>query len=240
MKGIVKCIIAGAIIIGIGLAIVIITLAVNGWSVKKPEFEMLSYTAEGENSSLDIRIGGGQLKTQFYDGDKIVITYPSSSVFKSEINESNGVFHYSSKFKSAWIWGSWDIPETVIKLPKDGVFDLNFEVDAGTVNIASGSYGKVNVNVDAGTLTLDTLTCESLYCEINAGECKVKRLKCPDINLEINAGALFVDVEGIKSEYDIKATVNAGSCNVGNQTVAGGKKLVVECNAGSVKVTFND
>ena len=240
MKGIIKTVIAGGVIIGIGLAIILITLAVNGFSVKKPEFETLTYTAEGENTSLNIHIGAGQVKTEFYDGDRITIEYPSSTSFKSEISERDGVLNYSATIKSVWFWGSWDIPQTTIKLPKDVVYDLDFEVSAGTVDIASGVYGKVNIEVSAGTLTLDTTTCDKLTCKISAGEFKVKKLSCPDIKAKISAGDISINIDDVREAYDIKANVSAGSCNVSNQTVSGGKKLEVDCSAGSVKVTFNN
>lgn len=241
MKGIIKAAIIGGVIIGLGVAIILITLAVNGWSVKKPEFDMQSYTAESEISSLNIHIGAGQVKVEFYDGDKIVVDYPVSDIFKPETSEKNGVFTFTSMpKKNHWFIGSWDIPKTTIKLPKDTVYDLDFEVNAGTVDIASGVYGKVEIEVNAGTLTLDSTTCDKLNCKLSAGECKIKKLNCPDIKAKISAGSLSINIDDKKSAYDIKASVSAGSCNVSNQTVGGDKKLEVDCSAGSINVTFNN
>ena len=240
-----KWLIAGGVILSILISIVLCvaiasgTLAVNGFFAK-PEFEMQTFTAGDKNNALDISIGAGQVKTEFYDGDRIVIDYPASPVFKTEISEKNGVLTYKAEPRRVWFWGSWDIPETTIKLPKDEIYNLDFEIDAGTVNIASGVYGIVNIEINAGTLTMEKLTCDILTCEINAGECKIKELACPNIKAEVNAGSLSIDIDDYMEEYDIKTNVSVGSCNISDQTVEGGKKLRIECSAGAVKVTFKN
>ena len=46
--------IAGIIIIAIGAAVLIGTLAFNGWSFKRPEFEMLEYSEySGDTIEID-------------------------------------------------------------------------------------------------------------------------------------------------------------------------------------------
>lgn len=238
MKGIIKCVIAGAVIIGIGLAIVLGALAFNGWSVKKPTFTTQSYTAENDNTSINISIDAGSFKTEFYDGDKIAIEYPVSSVYKTEISENDGVFRYESDLKKTWFMGNLNIPDTVIKLPENVCFNLDIEVNAGTVNIASGGYGKVVIEVNAGTLKADGIKCEKFSGDVNAGTMKVTKLDCADIKADVSAGSVNIDIDGAKADYNIKADVSAGSCNVSNQTVENGKSLVVDCSAGSIKVSF--
>ena len=238
MKGIIKCVIAGAIIIGIGLAIVLITLAVNGWTLKKPEFEMQSYTAENNNTEIDITVNAGSVKTEFYDGDTITIDYPTSSIYSCKISEKDGVFRYESKIKKTLFWGTINIPETTIKLPKDIIFNVEAEVNAGSIKISAGEYGKIEVDVNAGAFTSEEVKCTTFNCEVNAGRLEAKKLDCADIKAEVNAGALEININGAKADYDIKAEVYAGSCNVSNQTGSGGKKLDVECSAGSANVTF--
>ena len=238
MKGIVKCVIAGAVIIGIGLAIVLGTLGVNGCSVKKPEFTTNTYTAENDNTALKIRINAGSFKTEFYDGDKITIEYPVASVYKTEISENDGVFRYESELKKTWFMGNLNIPDTVIKLPESVRFNLDVEVNAGTVNIAGGEYGKVDAEVNAGTLKAEGIKCEKFIAEVHAGTMNVTKLDCADIKAEISAGSLKLDIDGAKADYNIKADVSAGSCNVSSQTVENGKSLDVDCSAGSIKVTF--
>ncbi len=257
MKSWIKCIIAGAVIFVVGIGVIIGTLAFNGWSVKSPKFDMQTYTAEKDNNTIDITVGAGSVKTEFYDGEKITIDYPSASMFESEISEDDGIFRYRSRVKRFWFLGAPSIPETVIKLPKNIVFNLDFDVNAGSVSIAGGEYSAVKINVDAGKLTVNESVCENFECEVNAGyleainltcskfDCEVsagkldvKKLDCPCIIADVSAGTLVMNVAGAKSDYEIRADVSAGSCNIGNQWGGNGKKLEVECSAGSIYVSF--
>ena len=259
MKAIVKGLIIGLIVIVIGAAILITALALNGWTFKKPEFVNQTFTATEDNTVIKIDVGAGAVKTEFSDGDKIQIDYPSATVFTTEINEANGVFSYKSKIKWALFWKTWSIPDTVIKLPQNVIFDLDFEVNAGTVNVASGSYGKVDIEVNAGTLTVNSsdcsvfkcdvsagllsvndVSCDSFDCEVSAGKLDVSALKCPDIKADVSAGTIILGIDGVKAEYTISASKSAGSCNVSNQTGNTEKSLRVEVSAGSINVNFSN
>ena len=99
MKGIVKGIVIGLIIIIIGAAILITGLALSGWKIERSDFETRTFTAEGENTALNIEIGAGSVTTEFYDGDKVIIEYPVAKHFVSEAKERDGRVYYSSKFK---------------------------------------------------------------------------------------------------------------------------------------------
>ena len=66
MKAVIKAIIAGSVIIGIGLIVLIVALALNGWKFM-PKFEMAEYVAEGEIGELKIDNAVGNVKTEFYD-----------------------------------------------------------------------------------------------------------------------------------------------------------------------------
>ncbi len=257
MKSWIKCIIAGAVILVIGIGIIIGTLAVNGWSIKSPNFETQTYIAANENHSINIEVGAGSVKTEFCDDDKITIVYPSSKIFKSEISENNGVFRYYSRLRRFWFLGAPNIPDTIIKLPKNIVFNLEIDVNAGSVEIAGGEYANVKIEINAGKLTVNQsvcknfdsevsagnlevrdLTCPKFECEVSAGRLDVKKLDCPDISADVSAGALIMNIVGAKADYEIRTNVSAGTCNIGNQTGGNGKKLSVECSAGTIAVTF--
>ena len=73
MKGYVKCIIAGAIILGIGIAVLLVALALNGWhfdfkefSFNETEYEMKSYTAENQYTDLKVDISAGEVEVVYY------------------------------------------------------------------------------------------------------------------------------------------------------------------------------
>ena len=259
MKGVIKAVIAGSIIIGIGIAVLLITLAVNGWTFKPPVFDMHTFTAEEEIAALDINIGAGSVKTEYYDGDKITIDYPVSSATKTDINVNNGTLKFSTKTKRLISFGKWNIPETTIKVPEGLILDLKLDMDAGTVNIAYGNYNnleldvdagtvhvnggtckKVKLDIDAGSIKLNDVNCEKLDCELSAGSLKMENLTCPDAKIDVSAGSASIKFTGSQAEYTIIRKVSAGSCNVGAQTGSTDKKIVLDVSAGSVKIDFAD
>ncbi|MDE7440517.1 MAG: DUF4097 domain-containing protein [Clostridia bacterium] len=260
MKAIWKGFIAGIVLIVIGAGIIIATLAVNGWSVKEVNYTMETYKAQNDNNSIELDMGAYSLKTEFYDGDKIEITYPVSSGWRTSIKEKDGKLKFETKTK--WYFTLFKInkpPETVIKLPKDKVVDIKIDLGAGTVKLASGVYGNIDLDVSAGTLStsgitcnkldcdvsagtlkIDGINCNNLICDVSAGKLSLNDVTCPDIKADVSAGTVIIGVNGAKNDYTIRASVSAGSCNVSNQTGATDKKLYVSCSAGSVKVNFSD
>ena len=258
MKSVVKWVIAGSAILAIGLGILIAALAINGWSIDA-KYTMETYTAQDDNSFVELEIGASVLKTEFYDGEKIEITYPASKSFKTKINENNGKFSFESKVKwFAQFFNTPKVPETTVKLPKNKVVDLVIDLGAGTVKLADGVFGNITIEVGAGKLEASNLECKTLSCDISAGSADIKAvtcsalicdisagklgiasLTCPEIKADVSAGKLDIAVNGVKSEYSIRASVSAGSCNLTNQTGTTDKTLVVDCSAGTVTVSFN-
>lgn len=259
MKAFWKCFIIGIVIIAIGAGILITTLAVNGWSVS-PNYTLTTVTAEQDNTAVEIDAGLGAIKTEFYDGEKIEITYPVSKVYKTEITERDGKLTYAVKNK--WYASFFNFsatPETVIKLPKNKVFEMKIDLGAGTVNLTGGVYANLDIDVSAGrldaagvtcerldcdvsagTVKLDGVNCSVLNCDVSAGKLEINSLICPDIDADVSAGRLEISVDGTKSEYTIISSVSAGSCNVSDQTGTTGKKLKVDCSAGSIDVSFGN
>ena len=260
MKGIGKAIISGVIIIAIGIAILLIGLALNGWSIGFKEFEMKRYEAVEENTSLKVDFGAGNLKTVFYDEDKIAIDYPTTKGYSTDISEKNGKLSFKTKVKMfSFGIGKWQIPDAVIYLPKDIVFDLNFDLGAGTVDIESGKYGNIKIDVGAGTFTMgDTvctdfnadvsagklevsrLDCRKADLDVSAGKIKISSLTCPEIYADVSAGSLEICVAGVKAEYSISTSVSAGSCNLTPQTGTTDKKINADVSAGSINITFTE
>lgn len=241
MKAIWKGLIVGIVLIIIGAAIIITTFAINGWSAKSPKFSIETYTAQKDYTSVKIDIGASTVKTQFYDGEKIEITYPVSRGYRSEITERDGTLKFENYIKwYAQLFHFSDAPETVIKLPKDKIFNLDIDVGAGLVTLAEGVYGNVTIDVSAGKLEANGIACDKINCDVSAGKLDIKALTCPDIKADVSAGRLEMNVVGAKSDYTIHASVSAGSCNISNQTGTTDKRLAVDCSAGSIEITFSN
>lgn len=270
MKGWVKGLIAGIIIAVIGIAVLLVGLAINNWKFASamPEFKTLTYSEEKENSSVKVEVNAGRVKTEFYDGDKIQIDFPVAEKYNPEISEENGTLIYKSptvKWYNYWGWSHSKVPYTVIRLPKDHIFNkadiynIEIEVNAGTVEITQGKYDNVKIEVNAGAVTTGAITCNKFDCEINAGAMNVeslicnvskfevnagagnfKKVSCGDITADVSAGALKMKLDGVRAEYNITAIKSAGSCNVVNQNGTTDKKLKVGVSAGSADITFTN
>lgn len=268
MKSWIKCIIAGSVILGIGIAIVIIALACNGWSVKNfqfpiplnHEFEMKTYTSEEEITKLKIELYAGSIETVYSDDDKITVEYPESEIFSTDCSLENGVLSISNG-KRHWYSFTWcfRIPKITVKIPENAVYDLELRLNAGYVNLAETDYGKVNVYLNAGSLDMGKATCSDFTCELNAGSVNVKGLStekvyvklnagsfnadevvCPDIQTKLNAGSASFGIIGIKSEYNVFVEKNAGSCNISNASGSTDKEIRAKINAGSLSFEFSN
>lgn len=260
MKAIIKAIIAGSVIIGIGLILFIAGLGLNGWKFM-PEFEMEQYIAEGEVTELRIDNAVGNVKTEFYDGDKVTVDYPVSDRYVMRIEKSAGVLMLNGLNKRHWYNFSFlpsTLPETVVKIPQGAVLKLDVKVNAGSVKLAEGRYKETSVKMNAGSIHANGISCPAFKCEVNAGAISIKSLEsesfdcklnagsfnaeqvvCPQIRLKVNAGSAGLKVRGTKEEYTISVDKSAGSCNLTSQTGTDEKKKIdIDLSAGSVNVSF--
>ena len=263
MKGFVKCIIAGAVILGIGIAILIIALAVNGWKFdfKETEYEMKSYTAEGKFDTLSVDISAGEVEIVYYDGETIKFDYPENNRFTATVTESNSEISFVSKKKHFWDWINWgtpSLPKTTISVPQDCKLNLNIDLNAGTINLPDGEFEKLNLHLNAGEIKGNEITASSVECKMNAGAAKfeslqcasstfklnagtieISRLECDKITANFNAGTATFGVVGTATEYTVDITKNAGSCNIDNHTGTNAAKSITgKMNAGTLKVSF--
>ncbi|MDE7306656.1 MAG: DUF4097 domain-containing protein, partial [Clostridia bacterium] len=235
MKGIVKALIIGGVIIGVGIIILIIALSLNDWKLKgNVDFETATYECQSKNINLDVEIDAGSVKTEFYDGDKIVIEYPAAKGFKTTIRELDGTLIFKAPRK-VWYrnWFlSFDIPNTVIRIPESfAPMNVKFDIDAGSAYLADGTYGTVNVdidagsfkgeniicstlkvNIDAGSVSVNSAQCQFFDCEVDAGSVTVNKLTADSTTLDVDAGSVTISFAGIEEDYTITKRVRAGSC----------------------------
>ena len=258
MSGTVKAVIAGIVILVIGTIIFVITLACNGWSFKGAKYEMQKYVSANGVNCLDLEIGAGALKFEYSDIENIEIDYPESSQFNVSVGENAGKLSFSFKKKWYASFLSWYSPEIIIRLPSVAVYDLNLDMNAGTVYLGSGNFGDVSLDIDAGTVKIMTANCESLRMEMNAGTFRAEEIICPVIDVDmsagtmtaakvtadrtkvnLDAGTLKLGFTGDRAEYGISSKISAGSCNVSSQTGSTTKTIDVDLSAGTAKFEFN-
>lgn len=264
MKGLGKAIGAGIAVILVGVIVLIVALGLNDWKFESmTKYEMKNYESSEEISTIKLDFAIGTIKTEFYDGDKIKIDYPENDYLTTTITEENGILTASANRNKRW-WMNFGIflkklPTTVISIPRNSSISLDFEINAGTVNVADGNYESVKLMLNAGTVTLGDITCTNLQCNVNAGTFNVKsvicekvkcdlnagtvnlsNVLCDDIKVDVSAGTANIQVKGEKAAYNITASVSAGSCNVKNQHGSDANKNIdVDVSAGTVNIKFN-
>lgn len=258
MRGFVKMIIAGAIIVGIGFAVLLLALGLNGWSFK-PNFETREYSSAEENTALDVKLDAGKLKIEYHDGEDIQISYPVAKGYETKIIESDGKLSVEGN-KHHWYTFTWGvtIPETVIKIPRDKIKNVEIKLNAGTVDLADGAFENVKVKVNAGSCNVGEITgcnrfevklnagsvnvkgaeCNAFSCDINAGSAKFQKIDSAESKLEVSAGSASLAFAGAVEEYTATVNVSAGSCNGLSTRTGGDKTIDVKVSAGSVNVSF--
>lgn len=258
MKTYVKFLIAGGVIAAVGVIIMLVALAVGGWSLKA-KYEMKTFTSQEEFSTVYVRQDAGSVKCEYYDGSETVIEYPTSKLFDSAVKIEDGALKVQTRRKWYALWGNPVMPETVIKLPRSASgAAMNFKINAGSTTLGSGTYGNITVNIDAGQFAAGDIECAALKCNINAGQIKINSVQCALLELDVDAGRTeissidaaktIVNVDagsavlgfcGAQSEYTVNVKIDAGSCNVGNSTGTTDKTILLDIDAGSAKLTFS-
>ncbi|MDE5943676.1 MAG: DUF4097 family beta strand repeat-containing protein [Clostridia bacterium] len=254
--------ICGAVILGVCF-FVIIPVKYACRFFKNSIVTMTSYTAEEDYTAVKINAERCSVRTEFYNGDKITVDYPVIKGYQWSISnaDGDGLLTLSSNMPSNYLTllGSVNIPDAVIKLPENVLFDVEVETAAGSVTLANGNYNNIKVDLAAGSFYANTVTCESINCKINAGSFYADSMTCNDIRCDINAGEINIDeltcnsltasvdmgsleigMTGLKSEYTISAVCNMGSSNLSTQTGSSDKKIDVSVSMGSLEVTFDN
>ena len=227
MKGVVKMIIAGAVILGIGIAVLLLALGLNGWTFS-PNFTTEEFTSTEENEALNVQLAAGRLKIEYHDEDNIKITYPVAKGYETTVTESDGTLSIEGN-RHKWYVFSWGVtfPETVIKIPAGKIKEISVSLNAGTVEIPDGDFTKVTLKLNAGTVNAGNISGAELFnVELNAGT--------------VNAEAVTANLNftGAKSDYTATVNVSAGSCNGISTQTGGDRSLTVKVSAGSCNVSF--
>lgn len=240
MKAWVKGIIAGAVIAAIGVAVFIGGLWLNGWKMPNVNysFEMRTYTSENADlTNLKLDLDAGPLKTEFYDGETVMVEYPECEDFGYEIAESNGLLEVKP-VKSFWHWFRWlpwstsNIPATVIKLPQNKIYDLELYMGAGMITLADGNYGKLNLDISAGTVKAESIACADFNIDMAAGTVNAGKIVCDSFGIDLAAGTVTVG----------EAATDKLICDISAGTVSfkqiQSNYTSIEASAGTVNAAF--
>ena len=231
MKRFAKVMIAGAVIMGIGLAILIAALAVGGGNFQD-DYEIKTYECSEENVSLDIDFSIGKLDVDFYDGEKIKIEYPENKLLSASVKESSGKLSFKTDYRRKLNLFRWlrKIPATKIWIPQGPVMNVKINMDAGEAKFADGEYGDFNLYMNAGSFEMNDADCVTLSVTLNAGAVDMNSVSSvEDVKFQVNAGK--IDIDSLNCPY-VVTDVNAGDVSVDKMQVP---KVDVDISAGSVK-----
>ncbi len=214
MKAWVKGVIAGAVIAAIGVIILIAGLYFNDWNYAYGAGNITMETAEFDSepvNSILINVDSSAVKTEYYEGEKIIVDYPVSERYVSEVVLTDKSLRISGRHRRFWwqilSFNFGNLPEITIKLPFDKVVDLTLNMDAGKARIASGAFGKIDLKLSAGDVHLDDVVCENFNAELDAGYIQTKNIACTNFNADLNAGSVKT---GNVVCSNFKADLNAG------------------------------
>ena len=195
MNKIGKAIAAGVAIIIIGAIIMVVALGLNDWKIDD-SYEMKAYDAENVVTSIKLDFAVGRIQTRFYDGERVKVEYPENRFLSTACSEANGELTVKTTSNVRWFnFGSLfrPIPEAVISVPKGSELNLDFSVNAGTVDIAEGSYGEIKISINAGTVNLNDAACGKFSAKLNAGTFNAGKLSAATVDCVVNAGHIKID-----------------------------------------------
>ena len=256
-----KTFIICGILASLAIAIGIILVIVGGTSgLGDSYYTDESYTAQNEVSRIKLDVAAGTAKVGFYEGDSVQIDYQTNQRYGFTVRESDGTLTIEQSHGVWWLnWGIMrKVPTAIIKIPRHCIPDLDIEIGAGSVDVDSGTYGKIKADVSAGKLnfgrivcadadcrvsagdlSFDFVDCSYVSCNVSAGNATFRTVKSDNINIDVSAGNTTMYVLGSISDYTIHVNKSAGSCNLTTQIKPDAKKRIdIDVSAGSVNVHF--
>ncbi|MDE5654684.1 MAG: DUF4097 domain-containing protein [Clostridia bacterium] len=232
MKGFVKVIIAGAVLLVVGVVILVIALGIYGWQIDD-DYDMKNYECTEQNTILDIDFSAGTLEINYYDGEKIKIEYPENKNLSASIVETNGKLSFTTTTKRKWNIFNWfnKIPTAKIWIPQGEIIDIDLDMNAGVTKVAEAEFGNFNIKMNAGTLQMDNATCKKMSVDMNAGTINVKDVVSAEaIRIDLSAGALSIQSLVCPS---LVGDISAGSVNISRLQTA---SVDFDISAGAVKL----
>lgn len=209
---------------------VLLIINVISWATT-PNFVIKTFTASTNAQSLNISGFAGEIKTQIYDGEQIVIEYPYSDRVGYSAFENDGKVTLSHNTSVFW-FNAKKMPETVIKIPQKVALNLDATIDAGTFYLCDGQFGTVNLDLNAGSVHVGEITCANFDCDIDAGQLEANGVICEYFSCDIDAGeANLKSVECNSTEIE----VDAGSMEISRCLT---DNIKISVNAGEAKIAM--
>lgn len=237
--------IAGSIILTIGIVLSIVAISTIGISESKYEKKLVitenTYSASNINKfSLKVNADKVTLvsedRTDFYIQNKELedLTYKVENINNSlSITQTRNSLN--SIFSLNWAKNKvFTNTPLIIKVPSSLEIDYSIEINGGVININQIKGKNVDLDVNAGTISISELSSSKLDISLNAGALEVNNLISSYIDVSVNAGA--ASLKNVNAS-NVDISVSAGACSyegivekIGNFSIS----------AGSLSVTLTD
>ena len=181
------------------------------------------------------------------DNKSVVDVYLTEKDYDAYLELNAGKFNIKDDFN----FSSLTIDVSAGSFNCDGNINVSgdavFKISAGELNVNKDVKvdGKATVKVSAGDMAFKNLEASKTDIKISAGDIVMKKLTSDDIEFDISAGDLTININGVKSDYNIKIDESAGSCTIDGRRVhddyetdGGSKRLDGDISAGKATITF--
>ena len=192
------------------------------------------FTSAGTVNEFEINGAPGKIYMQFFDGERVEIDYPTTTLLDYKICEKDGkiiITHGGFKFSNV-SFKPKKIPAMFINIPRGIAPDCKIELAAGTLELGDGDYGKIAAYVKAGKLEAGRFSCTDAEFDTDAGKIAIGSVACRKIRFEINSGKL--DAERVNAD-EAAFEVNAGKASVGQSDF---KRTEIRVNTGKADITL--
>lgn len=258
MKSVLKGLVIGLTLIAVGLAVFLFGFGLNGWTLLPDYTKNVQAYKPEKIELLEFDADAGNIRLQPYDGENIRIEYYTSSLYSVTVSASGNTLNYKSRYRQWSNVFGYSMPESVVYLPQDNLYDIRVDLQTGYFKFSEGAYGKADisaragavrllgqtaftsfgVNVRAGAFNADNLVAGAAIISVTGGATRVNRLECGNISLVVRAAAGDFAVTGSRGEYNTVVTQSAGSCNIDSHAGSQNKDLNIRITAGTVNVRF--
>lgn len=215
--------------------VVMLVVAFSNGVSRSSDYTAHTFVATDEITSYKFDISAGDFVTEFYDGDKATVEYSDSSKYEVTLTEKNGTLTVKARFKWYVFFGWWGtVPKTTIKIPRNIVPDIDYDMSAGKASLEGGNYGKMTAHLSAGTLKTGDLNCETFNCHLSAGTATMGKINCSTIDCKLSAGSVEIDGAVCNS---LVCKLSAGAVEIDKIDCA---RTELKLSAGSAELGFTD
>ena len=228
-------IIAGVIIVVIGVVVLLCAMGMSGWNFKRVnQWQEDTFHSTEIITKLNVKVNWGQVVVNRSETDGISVKYEFDDRYAPKFEEKDGKLSIETSSNRWYEFNYWfeNAPRLEITVPQNvDLSEFRLTLNAGTVQLGDGDWGKMfDVELNAGTISVGNVSVEEMYVELNAGAFDAKKIASDNVTCNISAGA-FNAKEIVCRQFE--CDVSAGAANVKKLDAS---KIKVDVSAGSVNL----